>query len=86
MEFFKFIFTNFWTFIGFFLLCLVAVAIIKNIFDFVVELIHGKPVVNNYYLDKDIKIEEKQNKKSDKPKINSGVKVEAPKVNVRNIE
>lgn len=85
MEFFRFIFSNFWTFAGFFLLSLVVVAIIKNTFDFVVELVHGKPIVNNYYLDKDVKIEKKE-KKSDKPKIDGKMKFEAPKVSVRNNE
>lgn len=85
MEFFKFIFSSFWTFAGFFLLSLVVVAIIKSAFDFVVELIHGKPMVNNYYLDKDVKIEKKE-KTDNKPKIDGKMKFEPPKVNVRNNE
>ena len=47
MEFVKFVFSSFWTFVGVFLLSLVAVSIIKTFFDFIVELVHGKQIIIN---------------------------------------
>lgn len=86
MEFLKFIFSNFWTFIGFFLLCCVATTVIKGLFDFIVELIHGKPTIQNITVDK---IEEKKKapKEKNPPKatkdVNSDVIVDGGEVEVR---
>lgn len=63
MEFLKFIFSNFWTFMGFFLLCCVGYAVIKALFDFVVELIHGKQTIQHINLPEGTKIEASTPKK-----------------------
>lgn len=47
MEFLNFVFRGFWTFSGFFLLSLIGYSVIKAVFDFIVELIHGKPTIIN---------------------------------------
>lgn len=56
MEFIKFIFSSFWTFTGFFLILCAAATVVKSVFDFVVELAHGKPIVQNVILKKEEEI------------------------------
>lgn len=89
MEFLKFIFSNFWTFIGFFLVLCVAATVVKSLLDFVVELIHGKPTIQNITLDKDTKVELPTKKeKKDKPlkdtqDVSSGASISGGDVSVR---
>lgn len=90
MEFIKFVFSSFWTFIGFFLFALIAYAALKAVFDFIVELIHGKPGENKICLNRDAKIEMedgkvlKVSKKEKEPqKIKGGVKMTSSEVSVR---
>lgn len=90
MEFIKFVFSSFWTFIGFFLFALIAYAALKAAFDFIVELIHGKPDENKICLNRDAKIEMedgkvlKVSKKEKEPqKIKGGVKMTSSEVSVR---
>lgn len=47
MVFFEFIFKSFWRFLGFILICGFALEGLKLVFDFFVELIHGKPTIQN---------------------------------------
>ena len=92
----NFVFSHpFWALVGAFIFMLFAYALIKAVFDFVVELIHGKPDENKIYLDKDAKIEMengevlKVSKKEKKPqekntqKINGGAKMTSSEVSVR---
>ena len=90
MEFLNFVFRGFWTFSGFFLLSLIGCSIIKAVFDFIVELIHGKPtIINNP--EKIIGVSEKATeepktikKKTKEPteKIDSSVKIDSADVSV----
>lgn len=48
MEILQFIFRDFWTFIGVFLMLIVIYELIKSFFDFIVELIHGKPQILSF--------------------------------------
>lgn len=80
MEFVKFVFSSFWTFSGFFFFAIIAYAILKAAFDFVVELIHGKPtIINNPE-----KIIEVPKKKTREPteKIDSSVKIDSADVSI----
>lgn len=92
MEFVKFVFSSFWTFIGFFLFALIAYAALKAAFDFIVELIHGKPGENKICLNRDAKIEmedgkvlkvSKKEKEKEPQKIKGGVKMTSSEVSVR---
>lgn len=82
MEFVKFIFSNFWTFIGFFLVICVIATVIKYLFDFIVELIHGKPTIQNITVPEGAKVITTKDKEADN-KIESEVKVEVGNVDVR---
>lgn len=57
MEFFEFVFKSFWHFLGFLLISGVALQLVRYIFDFFVELIHGKPIIQNVSIPID-KVEE----------------------------
>lgn len=89
MEFVKFIFSNCWTFIGFFLVLCVVSTVVKELLDFVVELVHGKPTIQNITLDKGTKIEQSTKKeKKDKPlkdtqDVSSGASISGGDVSVR---
>lgn len=91
MEFLEFVFGGgFWRFLGFFLLGLIGLSVIGTVFDFIVELIHGKPtIINNP--EKIIEVPEKITevpktikKKTKEPteKIDSAVKIEAADVSI----
>ena len=90
MVFIEYIFNSFWTFSGFFLLSLIGYSVIKAVFDFIVELINGKPtIINNP--EKIIGVSEKATeepktikKKTKKPteKIDSSVKIDSADVSV----
>ena len=82
MEFIKFVFSSFWTFAGFFFLSLIAYVVIKAVFDFIVELIHGKQVIINNP-EKIIATESKP-KKEEEPteKVDASVAVSAADVSV----
>lgn len=48
MGILQFIFRDFWTFIGCLLLIAVIFSLVKAFFDFIVELIHGKPQILSF--------------------------------------
>ena len=82
MEFVKFVFSSFWTFSGFFFFAIIAYATLKSVFDFIVELIHGKPVIinNPEKIIETPKLAEKVKKSVEK--IDSSVKVDLADVSV----
>lgn len=90
MEFLNFVFRGFWTFSGFFLLGLIGYSVIKAVFDFIVELVHGKPtIINNP--EKIIEVPEKiieapktikKKTRESNEKIDSAVKIEAADVSI----
>ena len=82
MVFLNFVFRGFWTFSGFFLLSLIGYSVIKAVFDFIVELIHGKPVIinNPEKIIEAPKLAEKVKKTVEK--IDSSVKVDSADVSV----
>ena len=49
MGIINFIFSSFWIFLGIVILMILAIGLLNIIFEFIVELIHGKPVVQNIY-------------------------------------
>lgn len=82
MDFLNFVFRDFWTFSGFFLFSLIGYSVIKAVFDFIVELIHGKPVIINNP-EKIIEAPELAEKvKKTVEKIDSSVKVDSADVSV----
>lgn len=86
MEIVNFIFNGhfgFWDFVGCFLVLFLVVTIIKYIFDFIVELIHGKPSV--YYFPEGTKITEKiKTPDNGKEKVDADVSMIVGDVSVRN--
>lgn len=91
MDFLHFIFCDAWHFIGMFLIMLLAVEFIKEVFDFFVELVHGKPVVQNINIPKDSNVSF-ASKKNDPQKDNSqkmakdikgSIKIDGAKVSVK---
>lgn len=90
MVFIEYIFNSFWRFLGFFVFSLIGYSVIKAVFDFIVELIHGKPtIINNP--EKIIGVSEKATeepktikKKTKEPteKIDSSVKIDSADVSV----
>lgn len=91
MEFLEFVFGGgFWRFSGFFLLSLIGLSAIGTFFDFIVELIHGKPtIINNpeKIIEVPKKITEvpktiKKKTKEPTEKIDSAIKIEAADVSV----
>lgn len=83
MEILKFVFGNFWTFMGVFLCLLVLASIMKNFFDFIVELIHGKQQIINYNLPKEIQTTKETAVDENMNKVGSKVKLDVGKVEVR---
>ncbi len=82
MEFVRFVFSSFWTFAGFFFFAIIAYAVIKAAFDFIVELVHGKPLVINNP-EKIIETPKAVKQPKNKPeKVDSSVKVSAADVSV----
>lgn len=81
MEFIKFIFDSFWTFVGFFALGLLAYAIINAVFNFIVELVHGKQPENKFYLDKETSVELVNKKNKKRKKSRHGSKIGCSDVN-----
>ena len=79
MVFLNFVFEHFWKF---FLLSLIGYSVIKAVFDFIVELIHGKPVIinNPEKIIEAPKLAEKVKKSVEK--IDSSVKVDSADVSV----
>lgn len=82
MEVLSLILQDFWSSLWFLLCLLVLSSIIKDFFDFIVELIHGKQVINNYNLPKEFKVED-INKTDTVNKTDSKVKIDTGKVKVR---
>lgn len=49
MGLINFIFSSFWIFLGTVILLLITLGFVVEFFDFIVELIHGKPINQNFY-------------------------------------
>lgn len=81
MEFIRFVFSSFWNFLGFVVLVSLAITALKTFFNFVVELIHGKPTVVN--LPPGAKVEEKEQKKDSGNKVKGKVSISGGDVSVR---
>lgn len=83
MNFIQFIFRGFWTFSGFFLLSLIGYSVIKAVFDFIVELIHGKQVIQHVHLPEGAKVVQKEKVQKSTEDINGSVCIEPAEVSVR---
>lgn len=83
MDFFKFVFRDFWTFLGFFVLACVVLALVKSLFDFIVELIHGKPAIQHINLPEGTKIEEKTKTPKATKDVNGSIDMKPAKVDIR---
>ena len=84
MSFLEFIFKNFWHWSGAVVILLVFALIIKIFFNFIVELIHGNKITQNFNLPTDTKIDFTKNKENDGVnKVSSGATISNVDVSVR---
>ena len=83
MVFLNFVFRDFWTFLGFFLLSLIGYSVVKAVFDFIVELIHGKQVIQHVHLPEGTKVVQKEKVQKSTEDINGSVCIEPAEVSVR---
>lgn len=64
VSFINFIFSSFWIFLGFIIILTILIGFIGELFDFIVELIHGKPInqniYNSYEKPKDLSLDRKE--------------------------
>lgn len=92
MIFFEFVFQSFWHFLGFVALSGLVLECLRLFFNFIVELIHGKPVIQNLKIPidkmeeiKDLSKEKEDNKKAKDPNDNgfdAGLSMNIGKVEV----
>lgn len=83
MNFIQFIFRDVWTFFGFCLLVILGTALVKTVFDFIVELVHGKQTIQHVHLPEGTKVEQKAKEQKATEDINGSVYMEPAEVSVR---
>lgn len=83
MDFIQFVFRDVWTFFGFCLLVILGTALVKAVFDFIVELIHGKQVIQHVHLPEGTKVVQKEKVQKSTEDINGSVCIEPAEVSVR---
>lgn len=84
MNFLEFIFRDFWHWSGTVVILWVFATIIKSFFNFIVELIHGKKLTQNFNFPANTKIDFTKNKENDDVnKVSSGATISNVDVSVR---
>lgn len=83
MNFIQFVFRDVWTFFGFCLLVILGTVLVKTVFDFIVELIHGKQAIQHVHLPEGTKVVQKEKEQKSTEDINGSVYIEPAEVSVR---